>query len=92
MAEHSNSGVQCQSVGLGPWPAGHTCVLERDTFKNHDRFVLQMGSYTVGPVFFVVYIKEPSILIVKRRGLHWCSLAWLAADYASHITLHLANP
>ena len=43
---------------------------------NHNSFVLRMGHKAVGPVCCVIHVKEPSTLIVKRRGLPRCF--WLA--------------
>ena len=43
---------------------------------NHNCFVLRMGRKAVGPVCCVIHVKEPSSLIVKRRGLPRCF--WLA--------------
>ena len=43
---------------------------------NHNCFVLRMGRKAVGPVCCVIHVKEPSTLIVKRRGLPRCF--WLA--------------
>ena len=40
---------------------------------NHHCSVLQMGSKAIGSVCCVMHVKEPSALIVKRRGLPQCS-------------------
>ena len=50
---------------------------------NHYCFILRMGCKAVGPVCCVMHVKEPSALIVKRRGSPRCFLVWLAADCAT---------
>ena len=34
----------------------------------HHCFILWMGPYAVGPLYYVTHVKEPSALIEKRRG------------------------
>ena len=54
----------------------HLCPLSKTL--NHNCFVLRMARKAVGPVCCVMHIKEPSTLIVKRRGLPRCFwLGWL---------------
>ena len=45
---------------------------------NHNCFVLRMGRKAVGPMYYVMHVKEPSALIVKKRGFPRCVwLGWL---------------
>ncbi len=80
-APDSSSGVSDQQ-SVGSSPGRDTCVLKKDSL-NHYCYVLRMGCKAVGPVCCVMHVKEPSTLIVKRRGSPLCFLVWLAAHCAT---------
>ena len=77
----------CQKTRMWVWFQVATLVSLSKTL-NHNCFVLRMGRKAVGPVCCVMHVKEPSTLIVKRRGLPRCFwLGWLQI-----VPLHLVNP
>ena len=63
-APDSSSGVSDQQ-SVGSSPGYDSCVLTPNCYY----FVLQMGCKAVGPMCSVTYVKEPSVLIEKEKGL-----------------------
>ena len=49
------------------WPVAALVSLSKTL--NHNCFVLRMGRKAVGPVCYVMHVKEPRTLIVKEKGL-----------------------
>ena len=73
-APDSSSGVVRKTRMWVRFPVAALVSLSKTL--NHNCFVLRMGRKAVGPVCCVIHVKEPSTLIVNRRGLPRCF--WLA--------------
>ena len=67
----SSSGVVRMWVRIPPWPVAALVSLSKTL--NHNCFVLRMGRKAVGPVCYVMHVKEPrTLIIVKEKGACPC--------------------
>ena len=63
----SSSGVVRMWVRIPAWPVAALVSLSKTL--NHNCFVLRMGRKAVGPVCYVMHVKEPRTLMVTEKGL-----------------------
>ena len=91
----SSSGVVRMWVRIPTWPVATLVSLSKTL--NHHCFVLRMGRKAVGPVCYVMHVKELRTLIMKEKGLPPVFLdlrlehpaGWICACYKSSVLLLL---
>ena len=84
--------------GFESWPVAALVSLSRTLY--HNCFILRMERKAVGPVCYMMHVKEPRTLIVKVKGLapvflessyYWCLHCWMC-KYWHFLSVILSCP